>query len=66
MKRVAVPVLQTSDQQLKYHADAVKMNIDILTGQLKASESLSQLSTSASTAEIINALNVIIRRLNGS
>ena len=61
--RVSIPRANAGPLQL--FADSVKNVLDRLTGQNKAAEALEELESTATTAEQIDAINIIIRRLNG-
>ena len=65
MSRTAIPVLTTSDQAINAQAEAVKANIDRMSGQGKNTPALKPLLATASNAEIIARLNVIVERLQG-
>lgn len=62
-KRVAVPVLPASDPTLRAFASAVKGNLDALTGQQDGAQKLAPLPASATLADVIAAVNIIIGRL---
>lgn len=62
-KRVAVPVLPASDPSLRAFASAVKSNIDSMTGQQEGAKRLEPLKDSATLADVIDALNIIISRI---
>lgn len=61
--RVSIPRVNAGPLQL--FADSVKTVLDRLTGQNRAAEALEELEPTATTAEQIDAINTIIRRLNG-
>lgn len=63
MKHAAVPRFQENQQAF---TDAVKQNLDNLTGQHKNTPVLKELATTATLAETIAAVNLIVRRLNGT
>lgn len=46
--------------------DAVKGNLDIITGRANGVAELQALTNNATNAQIIGAINAIIARLNGS
>lgn len=58
----AIPDLKTGDRKIDLFGDAVKQNLDALTGQQKNSTPLQQLPTTATLPEVIAALNVLIAR----
>jgi len=61
--RVSIPRVNAGPLQL--FADSVKSVLDRLTWQDKAAEVLSELESTATTAEQIEPINTIIRRLDG-
>lgn len=65
MKPQAVPSLRTPDAQLARFAEAAKHNLDMLTGQHKNLPRLAPLAATASNAEIIERLNVLLARMQG-
>lgn len=58
----AIPKLATGDTQIDRFGEAVKQNLDTLTGQQRNSTPLQQLPTTASLQDVISALNVLIAR----
>lgn len=65
MKRRAIPTLQTGDGTVDDHASAVKHNLDMVTGQHRNSPVLVALASTATTADIIAAINALIQRVQG-
>lgn len=63
MKFAAIPTLRGNPEAV---AQASKQNLDLLTGQHPSSERLKELTDTATTDEIREMLNAVIRRLNGS
>ncbi len=61
--RASVPVLVTQDRNLDAFAQAVKQNMDWLTGQQKNSPPLKQLQATATLAEVIEQVNQLQKRL---
>lgn len=61
--RVSIPRVNAGTLQL--FTDSVKSILDRMTGQDKAAEVLEELESTATNAEQIEAINTIIRRLNG-
>lgn len=59
-----IPKPAFRDTNSQNFALAVKQNLELITGQLGGS--IPELPSTATTAEIAAALNIIIRRLNGS
>lgn len=64
-KRPAIPTLRSGAASVDRYAEAVKQAIDSMTGQLKNSEALVELAPTATLPEVIAALNVVVRRLQG-
>lgn len=62
MSVVSVPVLVSGDRSTDLFAEAVKANIDSLTGQQKSSVALLPLASTATLQEVIVALNILINR----
>lgn len=59
----AVPVLASGNEKLDAFAQAVKQNMDWLTGQQKNSPPLKQLQATATLAEVIEQVNQLQKRL---
>jgi len=62
-RRASVPVLVTQDRNLDAFAQAVKQNMDWLTGQQKNSPPLKPLAATATLAEVIEQVNQLQKRL---
>jgi hypothetical protein len=58
----AIPVLKTGDRQIDLFGEAVRQNLEALTGQQNNSKPLQPLPSTASLPEVIAALNVLIER----
>jgi hypothetical protein len=58
----AIPTLKTGDRQLDLFGEAVKQNLDALTGQQRNSKPLQPLASTATLADVIAAVNVLIER----
>jgi hypothetical protein len=63
MKKQAIPAPQVGDPALREMLVAMKHNLDVVTGQTNNSVKLKVLPSTASTAEIVEQLNAIIRRI---
>lgn len=63
--KAAIPVVHTGSQELDRFCEAVKQNVDGITGQQKNSTALIPLESTATTAEIITRLNAILARIQG-
>lgn len=63
MKKAAIPSVRTGQPELDRALDALKQNMDSITGQARNSGRLQQLPSNATTAQIINRLNEIVERL---
>lgn len=59
-KKSAIPSIRTEDQALNRVLDAVKQNIDAITGQARNSQQLAALPETADLAEVIAKVNAII------
>jgi len=55
---------QSTEPSVQQHMEAVAHNFRVLGGQLRDSERLTELLPTASLSDVINALNIIIRRMN--
>ena len=65
MTQVAIPPLNSGDANLDRCLEAVKQNLDRMTGQQKNATKLSPLASTATTAEQIARLNALLERLQG-
>lgn len=63
--KVAIPTLNTGNGDTDRFAEAVKTNLDSMTGQQKNAVKLLPLASTATTEEIITRLNELLRRLQG-
>ena len=63
--KAAIPTLMTGKEDIDRFADAVKQNIDSITGQQKNIPKLLPLASTATTAEQITRLNDLLERLQG-
>ena len=65
MKKAAIPVAQRTDDILPALA-ALAHNVNMVTGQHQNSPRLAPLEATASTADIIVAINTLIERVQGN
>lgn len=65
MKKAAIPEVRTGNQELDRALQAVKQNLDDITGQHKNAVKLKPLATTATTAEIVAQLNAMLERMQG-
>ena len=63
MKKAAIPTVNTGQFELDQFAAAVKQNIDSITAQARNVERLQPLPETATLAQVIERLNVIVARL---
>lgn len=63
--KAAIPVVTSESEELNRFYEAVKQNVDGITGQQKNSVKLNPLASTATTADIINRLNAILTRIQG-
>jgi hypothetical protein len=62
-RKVAITRPQTQAADMGMFIDGVKANLDRLTGQENNKENLTELPETATISDVINRLNIIIRRL---
>jgi hypothetical protein len=62
-KKSAIPSIRTTDPALNRVLDALKQNVDSITGQARNVEKLELLPETASTADVIAKINAIIDRI---
>ena len=65
-KKPGIPSVALQDQQLNSVVNAIKENIEIITGARIGVGEIRALSTPATTDQIVSKINEIIRRLNVS
>lgn len=65
-KKPGIPSVALQDQQLNTVVNAIKENIEILTGSRIGVGEIKQLGTPATNDQIVAKLNEIIKRLNVS
>jgi hypothetical protein len=61
--KAAIPTVRTGDPALDRALDAMKQNLDALSGQARNATRLQPLSGTATQAQIIEQLNAILARL---
>ncbi len=61
--KVPLPFVIPIDKGIQSFLNAAKQNLDIITGQHKNAETLSELPENATMDDIRKAVNIIIRRL---
>lgn len=61
--KAAIPTLTTGANDVDLFAQAVKQNLDGMTGQLKNKPKLNPLAATATLAEVITQLNTILSRI---
>lgn len=62
-KKSAVPSIRTGQPALDRVLDALKQNVDSITGQARNVEKLEMLPADASLADVITKVNAIIDRI---
>lgn len=63
MKKAAIPAVRTGNAELDRAMSAIKQNVDAITGQARNSERLEPLASTATTAEVVARLNLLLERL---
>lgn len=66
IKKPAIPPYSSADKTLTQAMTAMRENIEIMTGVRPGTAQINQLSSSATTAQIITKVNEIIAALNYS
>lgn len=61
--KIPVPVLNSGAADLDAFADAVKQNLDFITGQRKNSVKLLPLPATATLADVITRTNALLARI---
>lgn len=64
IRKPGIPSVSVPDQALASILNAMKENIEIMTGARPKVGTIAQLASTASTADIIKKINEIIVRLN--
>lgn len=65
MTKVAIPPVNSGNAVIDRFAEAVKQNVDSITGQQKNAAKLKPLAATATTAEQIERLNALLDRIQG-
>lgn len=63
MTKAAIPVVRTQKADLDLAMSAIKQNLDAITGQSRNAQKFSPLPATATLADVIERLNVIVARL---
>lgn len=63
MKKAAIPTVRTGQPDVDRAFDAIKQNLDSITGQARNVSRLSPLPANATLAQVISRLNEIAERL---
>lgn len=63
MKKAAIPTVRTGQPGVDRAFDAIKQNLDSITGQARNADRLQPLPANATMAQIVNRLNEIVARL---
>ena len=63
--KAAIPVLNSGSSAVDRFAEAVKQNMDWLTGQHRNAPTVYALSSTATLSDVIAEVNKIIRRIDG-
>ncbi len=66
LRKPGIPSVALQDQSLNSVVNALKENIEIINGSRIGVGEIRTLDTAATTSDIINKINEIIRRLNVS
>jgi hypothetical protein len=63
MKKAAIPTVRTGDSNVDRAIDAIKQNLDVITGQTRGVDKFSPLPPNATLAQVITRLNEVVARL---
>jgi hypothetical protein len=63
MKKAAIPTVRTGDSNVDRAIDAIKQNLDVITGQTKGVDKFPPLPPNASLAQVIARVNELVARL---
>jgi hypothetical protein len=63
--KTPIPVVLTGQADIDRFAEAVKANIDSLTGQQKNATKLAPLAPTATLADVITQINAMLARMQG-
>jgi hypothetical protein len=65
-KKPGIPIVNTGDRAVILALNAMKENIELITGVRPGTRQISTLGTSASTSDMISKINEIVTRINYS
>jgi hypothetical protein len=63
MKKAAIPTVRTGDSNIDRAFDAVKQNLDVITGQIRGVDKFKPLPPNATLEQVITRLNEVVARL---
>ena len=63
MKKAAIPTVRTGQPDVDRAFDAIKQNLDAITGQARNVQKLTPLPATATIQEIISRINLLTERL---
>jgi hypothetical protein len=63
MSKAAIPTVFTGNPALDRTLQAIKQNMDQISGQTKGQQTLAPLGSAATTAQIVERLNAITERI---
>lgn len=63
MSKAAIPLVKTGQVELDNALQAIKQNLDAVTGQARNSATLAPLPASASLADVIKRTNDLLSRM---
>lgn len=63
MKKSAIPTVRTGQPDVDRAFDAIKQNLDAITGQARNAQRLAPLPANATLTEVVTRLNLLTERL---
>lgn len=63
MKKAAIPTVRTGQPDVDRAFDAIKQNLDAITGQARNAQRLAPLPANATLTEVVTRLNLLTERL---
>ncbi|MEY3766923.1 MAG: hypothetical protein RLZ03_1883 [Pseudomonadota bacterium] len=63
MKKAAIPTVRTGQPDVDRAFDAIKQNLDAITGQARNVQRVPPLPANATLAEVITRINMLTERL---
>lgn len=63
MKKAAIPTVRTGQPDVDRAFDAIKQNLDSITGQARNAQRLAPLPANATLTEVVTRLNLLTERL---